>query len=70
MKKFFIGCVAALTLVACNKDDKSAETQADGVSQDAAVDVAADATPVAEDATQVADVAQDVSLATDVSTDN
>jgi uncharacterized protein YcfL len=62
MKKFFIGCVAMLSLVSCSKDEKSAETQAaDIVSQDSVVDVASDATEVAVDATEAVDAGASVS---------
>ena len=67
MKKFFIVCVAMLSLVACGKDGKSDETQvADVVKQDGVVDVAVDATVVSADVTETADVAQSVSPTTEV----
>ena len=67
MNKFIIGCLAVLAITACNKDEKAAEDAA-GVSQDAAVDVASDATSVAVDATEVVDAGSAVSPTEDVST--
>ena len=67
MKKFIIGCFAMLAVSACNKDEKAAEGAA-GVSQDAAVEVAGDATAVAADATEVVDAGSAVSPTEDVST--
>ena len=64
MKKFFIGCVAALTLVACNKDDKAEDKAA--VSQDGVVDVASDATAVAVDATEAVDTGAAISSTEEV----
>ena len=69
MKKFIIGCVAMLSLVACNKEEKSAEVQvADAVTQDSVVEVADDATTVAADATEVVDTGSAVSPTEEVST--
>lgn len=70
MKKFIIGCFTIMALVACDKDEKSTETQvADAVSQDVAVEVAADATAVApSDATGAVDTGSAVSPTEEVST--
>lgn len=66
MKKFFIGCVAALMLVACNKDDKSETQAADVATQDGVVDIANDATEAAVDATQAVDTGVAVSSTEEV----
>ena len=69
MKKFIIGCVAMLSLVACNKEEKSAEVQdADAVTQDGVVEVSTDVTAVAADVTEAVDTGTAVSPTEEVST--
>ena len=69
MKKFIIGCVAMLSLVACNKEEKSAEVQvADVVTQDGVVEVSTDVTAVAADVTEAVDTGSAVSPTEEVST--